>query len=67
MQTLTNALCNELGEEELKLRSKIVELSCNSGENSAKDNWSVSYDLEDKRHSYEKKFDALIVTVIAFI
>ncbi|KAL8475278.1 hypothetical protein ACS0TY_028094 [Phlomoides rotata] len=62
MQTLTNALCNELGKEELKLRSKVLELSCSTSENSPQDNWSVSYELDDKRLSCEKSFDALVVT-----
>ncbi|KAK4483209.1 hypothetical protein RD792_010389 [Penstemon davidsonii] len=62
MQTLTNALCNELGKDELKLQSKVMELSCGSSENSLLDNWSVSYELDDQKLSCEKSFDALIVT-----
>ncbi|KAK6155277.1 hypothetical protein DH2020_009525 [Rehmannia glutinosa] len=62
MQTLTNALCNELGKDELKLQSKVLELSYSCSENSPLDNWSVSYELDDKKLSCEKSFDALIVT-----
>ncbi|KAL3624322.1 hypothetical protein CASFOL_033138 [Castilleja foliolosa] len=63
MQTLTDTLCKELGEDELKLRARVLELSCCCSEKSPLDNWSVSYALEDKKLSYKKKsFDALIVT-----
>ncbi|KAL3829502.1 hypothetical protein ACJIZ3_018304 [Penstemon smallii] len=62
MQTLTNALCNELDKDELKLQSKVLELSCGSSENSLLDNWSVLYELDDQKLSCEKSFDALIVT-----
>ncbi|GFP84921.1 protoporphyrinogen oxidase mitochondrial [Phtheirospermum japonicum] len=62
MQTLTDALCKELGEDELKLRSRVLELSCCCSEQSPLDNWSISYELEDKRLSCKKSFDALIVT-----
>ncbi|KAL0377313.1 UNVERIFIED_CONTAM: Protoporphyrinogen oxidase, mitochondrial [Sesamum radiatum] len=62
MQSLTNALCNELGKDELKLQSKVLELSCSCSENSPSDNWSVSYELDDRKLSCEKSFDALIVT-----
>ncbi|PIN03859.1 Protoporphyrinogen oxidase [Handroanthus impetiginosus] len=62
MQTLTNALCNELGKDELKLQSKVLELSCGCSANSSLDNWSLSYELDNKKLSCEKSFDALIVT-----
>ncbi|KAL3838924.1 hypothetical protein ACJIZ3_023515 [Penstemon smallii] len=61
--TVTNALCNELDKDELKLQSKVLELSCGSSENSLLDNCSVSYELDDQKLSCEKSFDALIVTV----
>ncbi|KAL0344113.1 UNVERIFIED_CONTAM: Protoporphyrinogen oxidase, mitochondrial [Sesamum angustifolium] len=64
MQSLTNALCNELGKDELKLQSKVLELSCSCSENSPLDNWSVSYELDNKKLSCEKSFDALIVTIV---
>ncbi|XP_042065554.1 protoporphyrinogen oxidase, mitochondrial-like, partial [Salvia splendens] len=62
MQTLTNALCNELGKDELKLQSKVLEIACSCSEKSPQDSWSISYELNDKRLSSEKSFDALIVT-----
>ncbi|CAA2954018.1 protoporphyrinogen oxidase, mitochondrial [Olea europaea subsp. europaea] len=62
MQTLTNALCNELGKEELQLHSKVLELSCSFGENSPLDNWSVSCEWDQRKHLDEKSFDAVIVT-----
>ncbi|KAG6382951.1 hypothetical protein SASPL_157320 [Salvia splendens] len=61
-QTLTNALCNELGKDELKLQSKVLEIACSCSEKSPQDSWSISYELNDKRLSSEKSFDALIVT-----
>lgn len=63
LQTLTNALCNELGKEELQLHSKVLELSCSFGESSPLDNWSVSYEWDQRKHLDEKSFDAVIVTV----
>ncbi|XP_047945921.1 protoporphyrinogen oxidase, mitochondrial isoform X1 [Salvia hispanica] len=62
MQTLTNALCNELSKDELKLQSKVLELACSCSEKSPQDSWSISYELNDKKLSSEKSFDALIVT-----
>ncbi|KAL0331874.1 UNVERIFIED_CONTAM: Protoporphyrinogen oxidase, mitochondrial [Sesamum calycinum] len=62
LSSLTNALGNELGKDELKLQSKVLELSCSCSENSPFDNWSVSYELDNKKLSCEKSFDALIVT-----
>ncbi|KAL7140620.1 hypothetical protein ABFS83_08G001000 [Erythranthe nasuta] len=62
MQTLADALSNELGKDELKLQSKVLELSSSCSENSPLDNWSISYELDDKNHSCEKSFDALILT-----
>ncbi|KAG8384934.1 hypothetical protein BUALT_Bualt04G0169800 [Buddleja alternifolia] len=62
MQTLTNALCKELSKDELKFQTKVLELSCSFSENSPSDKWSVSYELEDRKLSCEKSYDALIVT-----
>ncbi|KAL1564292.1 protoporphyrinogen oxidase, mitochondrial isoform X2 [Salvia divinorum] len=62
MQMLTNALCNELGKDELKLQSKVLEIACSFSEKSSQDSWSISYELNDKKLSSEKSFDALIVT-----
>lgn len=63
VQTLTNALCNELDKDELKLQSKVLGLACRCSEKLPQDNWSISYELNDKKLSSEKLFDALIVTV----
>ncbi|XP_027154133.1 protoporphyrinogen oxidase, mitochondrial isoform X3 [Coffea eugenioides] len=63
MQTLTNALCKELGEKDLKLRHEVLELSCSSrSKSSLLDSWSVSYASQHKKMSEEKSFDAVIVT-----
>lgn len=62
MQTLTNALCNEFGKDELKLQSKVLELSCASSDLSQLDYWSVSYKSDEGKLSCQEAFDALIVT-----
>ncbi|XP_075493255.1 protoporphyrinogen oxidase, mitochondrial-like isoform X2 [Primulina tabacum] len=63
MQTLTDALCDVLDKEELKLQSKVLELSSSCNEHSPLDNWSVSYESDGKKLNDEKSFDALVVTV----
>ncbi|KAI5651115.1 hypothetical protein M9H77_37120 [Catharanthus roseus] len=62
MQILPDSLCEELGEDNLRLQSKVLELSCSSRENSPLDNWSISYASPHKKLSEEKQFDAVIVT-----
>ncbi|XP_073143017.1 protoporphyrinogen oxidase, mitochondrial [Henckelia pumila] len=62
MQTLTDSLCDALDKEELKLQSKVLELSSSFNENSPLDNWSVSYESDGKKLNDEKSFDALVVT-----
>ncbi|XP_073065060.1 protoporphyrinogen oxidase, mitochondrial-like isoform X1 [Primulina eburnea] len=62
MQTLTDALCDVLDKEELKLQSKVLELSSSCNEHSPLDNWSVSYESDGKKLNDEKSFDALVVT-----
>ncbi|XP_058187167.1 protoporphyrinogen oxidase, mitochondrial isoform X2 [Rhododendron vialii] len=59
MQTLTDALCKELGRDELKLQSKVLELcySCNPSEN-----WSVSSTPRHNKQSEKQSFDAVIMT-----
>lgn len=59
MQTLTDALCKELGRDELKLQSKVLELgySCNPSEN-----WSVSSAPMHNKQSDKQSFDAVIMT-----
>lgn len=60
LQTLTDALCKELGRDELKLQSKVLELcySCNPSEN-----WSVSSAPMHNKQSEKQSFDAVIMTV----
>ncbi|KAF7130205.1 hypothetical protein RHSIM_Rhsim10G0008600 [Rhododendron simsii] len=59
MQILTDALCKELGRDELKLQSKVLELcySCNPSEN-----WSVSSTPRHNKQSDKQSFDAVIMT-----
>ncbi|XP_057491094.1 protoporphyrinogen oxidase, mitochondrial isoform X1 [Actinidia eriantha] len=59
MQTLTDALCKELGKDELKLQSKVLELSYSCNENSPSENWSVSI---HSTQSEEQTYDAVIMT-----
>ncbi|CAA0820129.1 Protoporphyrinogen oxidase 2-chloroplastic/mitochondrial [Striga hermonthica] len=62
MQTLTDALSNELGKDELTVRSRVLELSCCDSKNSPLNKWSVCYELDGIKRTCEKSFDALIVT-----
>lgn len=62
MQRLTDSLCEELGKDDLRLQSKVLELSCSCRDKSPLDNWSVSYASQHKKLSEEKPFDAVIVT-----
>ncbi|KAK9120036.1 hypothetical protein Scep_018129 [Stephania cephalantha] len=61
MQTLTDGLCNELGDD-LKLNSKVLSLSYNHDRNTLLDNWSVSYATNHKEYSPKPSFDAVIMT-----
>ncbi|KAK9117506.1 hypothetical protein Sjap_016453 [Stephania japonica] len=61
MQTLTDSLCNELGDN-LKLNSKVLSLSYNHDGNMLLDNWSVSYATNRKEYSPKSSFDAVIMT-----
>ncbi|XP_057982173.1 protoporphyrinogen oxidase 2 isoform X2 [Malania oleifera] len=60
MQTLTDTLCKELGEDQLKLESEVLSLSYSLDEKSASGNWSVSYACG--KHSQDMPFDAVIMT-----
>ncbi|KAL1352715.1 hypothetical protein AAHE18_06G188200 [Arachis hypogaea] len=42
MQTLTDALCKELGQDDLKLNSKVLTLAYNHDGSSSSQNWSIS-------------------------
>lgn len=57
MQTLTDTLCKQLGNHELKLNSKVLSLSYSHGGNSKSDSWSVSCVAND-----DKLVDAVILT-----
>ncbi|VFQ97530.1 unnamed protein product [Cuscuta campestris] len=61
MQTLTDALCKELGEDELKLSSKVLELSSHHKENCL-GSWLVSYASPHRKHSVKESFDAVVMT-----
>ncbi|XP_022133942.1 protoporphyrinogen oxidase, chloroplastic/mitochondrial [Momordica charantia] len=59
MQTLTDRLCKELGEDVLKLRSEVFSLSYNAGQ-PASQNWSLTY--ANGRNSQDLTADAVIMT-----
>ncbi|XP_028051227.1 protoporphyrinogen oxidase, mitochondrial isoform X2 [Camellia sinensis] len=63
MQTLTDALCKDLGKDELKLQSRVLELSYGCEENSVSECWSVSYAPIHDKQSEEQSFDAVVMTV----
>ncbi|XP_010250782.1 PREDICTED: protoporphyrinogen oxidase, mitochondrial isoform X2 [Nelumbo nucifera] len=60
MQRLTDTLCEELGKDNLKLKSKVLSLSYSHDENS--DNWSVSFAAKHDDPSQKQYFDAVIMT-----
>lgn len=63
MQTLTDMLCAELGNENLKLDSKVLSLSCDHDGNSPFTSWSIS--CAAKKGSLKElrqPFDAVIMT-----
>ncbi|CAL5368499.1 unnamed protein product [Camellia sinensis] len=62
MQTLTDALCKDLGKDELKLQSRVLELSYSCEENSVSESWSVSYAPIHDKQSEEQSFDAVVMT-----
>ncbi|KAI8004496.1 hypothetical protein LOK49_LG08G00527 [Camellia lanceoleosa] len=62
MQTLTDALCKDLGKDEPKLQSRVLELSY-SCENSVSESWSISYALIHDKQSEEQSFDAVVMTL----
>lgn len=61
MQTLTDALCKELGKDELKLSSQVLELSSCHKENCL-GSWLVSYASPNRKHSVKESFDAVVMT-----
>ncbi|CAI9283392.1 unnamed protein product [Lactuca saligna] len=60
MQTLTNALCKEVGEGELNLQSKVLEMSYSCDDGSRVGNWSI-YCGPDEENKHQS-FDAVIMT-----
>ncbi|XP_052197640.1 protoporphyrinogen oxidase, mitochondrial [Diospyros lotus] len=62
MQTLTDALCKQLSKDELKLQSKVLELSYSCSGNSLSENWSLSYAPIYTNQLEEQSFDAVIMT-----
>ncbi|KAI3768858.1 hypothetical protein L2E82_19694 [Cichorium intybus] len=58
MQTLTNALCKEVGQDELNLQSKVLEMSYSCDDVSKIGNWSI-YCGQDEN---QQPFDAVIMT-----
>lgn len=62
MQTLTDAICKNLKEDELRLNSRVLELSCSCSGDSAIDSWSIFSASPHKRQAEEESFDAVIMT-----
>ncbi|KAG5613738.1 hypothetical protein H5410_013562 [Solanum commersonii] len=62
MQTLTDAICKDLKEDELRLNSRVLELSCSYSGDSAIDSWSIFSASPHKRQAEEESFDAVIMT-----
>ncbi|XP_049395270.1 protoporphyrinogen oxidase, mitochondrial [Solanum stenotomum] len=62
MQTLTDAICKDLKEDEVRLNSRVLELSCSCSGDSAIDSWSIFSASPHKRQAEEESFDAVIMT-----
>ncbi|XP_076949571.1 protoporphyrinogen oxidase, mitochondrial-like isoform X2 [Bidens hawaiensis] len=60
MQTLTDALCKEIGHHELNLQSKVLEMSYNCNDNTV-GNWSICCST-DQNNQFQQSFDAVIMT-----
>nr|GEV93330.1 protoporphyrinogen oxidase, mitochondrial [Tanacetum cinerariifolium] len=61
MQTLTNALCKEVGQNQLNLQSKVLEMSYSCDDNMV-GNWSLYYAPEQNKQLNQQSFDAVIMT-----
>nr|GMC46283.1 protoporphyrinogen oxidase, mitochondrial [Ipomoea batatas] len=61
VNTWRNALCKELGKDELKLSSRVLELSSSHREHSL-DKWLLSYASPHRKHSTEESFDVVVMT-----
>lgn len=62
MQTLTDALCEEVGKDKFNLQTRVLELSCPCGQEPPLKNWSISYAPDFDKHLKEQSFDAVIMT-----
>lgn len=62
MQTLPDMLCGQLGKDELKLETKVLELSYGCNENSPSENWSVASAPIHTQILEKQPFDAVIMT-----
>ncbi|KAL8097656.1 hypothetical protein AgCh_030684 [Apium graveolens] len=62
MQTLTDALCEEVGKDKLNLQTRVLELSCPCIQEPQLKNWSISYAPDFGKHLKEQSFDAVIMT-----
>lgn len=63
VQTLAYVLCKKLSQDDLKLKSKVLSLSCSHDGVPASGDWSVSYSSDHNRHLQDSTFDAVIMTV----
>lgn len=64
-KTLADMLCKRLGDDSLKLKSKVLSLAYNHDMNSPYNNWLVSYASNSANHkelSWDQSFDAVIMT-----
>ncbi|XP_056176589.1 protoporphyrinogen oxidase, mitochondrial isoform X2 [Syzygium oleosum] len=62
MQTLAYVLCQKLSQDDLKLKSKVLSLSCSHDGAPASGDWSVSYSSDHNKHLQDSTFDAVIMT-----
>ncbi|OWM74010.1 hypothetical protein CDL15_Pgr022281 [Punica granatum] len=61
MQTLANTLCEKLGNDNLKLQSKVLSLCYSHDGKPSSEDWSLVF-ASDKKHSQKSSFDAVIMT-----
>ncbi|XP_020523315.1 protoporphyrinogen oxidase, chloroplastic/mitochondrial isoform X2 [Amborella trichopoda] len=65
LQTLTDKLAEELGNENVKLHSKVLSLSYGDGNGDSFSNWSVSYiknQSDQRKLLLKQSFDAVVMT-----
>lgn len=66
MQTLTNALWKKVGQHEVNLQSKVLEMSYSCDDNTV-GNWSVFCVPDQNKQLNQQSFDAVIMTVSTFM